>query len=167
MSRLEYSYFYQVNLILMIRQKKRITSIIFLLATLLAYGQKSAVYDYGDNEYLEGLELYENKKYGAARRVLENYLEENSGSRSELRSEASYYLAMSAVELRNDDAEFLVHSFVSEFPGSPYVDIAAFRLADYFYDKNSWAKSISWYNRVDRYRIGKEKLPEYYFKKGF
>ncbi len=167
MSRLDYSYFYQVNLILMIRQKKRITSIIFLLATFLAYGQKSAVYDYGDNEYLEGLELYENKKYGAARRVLGNFLEENPGSRSELRSEASYYLAMSAVELRNDDAEFLVHTFVSEYPGSPYVDIAAFRLADYFYDKNSWAKSISWYNRVDRYRIGKEKLPEYYFKKGY
>ncbi len=125
------------------------------------------MYDYGDNEYLEGLELYENKKYGAARRVLGNYLEENPGSRSEIRSEACYYLAMSAVELRNDDSEFLVHTFVSEYPESPYVDEAAFRLADYFYDKNSWAKSISWYNRVDRYRIGKEKLPEYYFKKGY
>jgi len=76
-------------------------------------------------------------------------------------------MAMSAVELRNDDAEFLVYTFISEYPGSPYVNDAAFRLADYFYDKNSWAKSISWYNRVDRYTLGKEKLPEYYFKKGY
>ncbi|MCD4710513.1 MAG: tetratricopeptide repeat protein, partial [Bacteroidales bacterium] len=151
----------------MISSKKRITSIIFLLASLLAYSQKSAVYDYGDNEYLKGLELYENQKYGAARRVLGQFLADHPGSRSEIRAEASYYMAMSAVELRNDDSEFMVHTFISEYPGSPYVDEAAFRLADFFYDKNSWAKSISWYNRVDRYRIGKEKLPEYYFKKGY
>ena len=167
MCRLEYSYFYQVNLKHMIRSKKRITSIIFLLASFMAFSQKSAVYDYGDNEYLEGLELYENQKYGAARRVLGKFLTDHPGSRSEIRAEASFYMAMSAVELRNDDSEFLVHTFISEYPGSPYVDEAAFRLAEFFYDKNSWAKSISWYNRVDRYRIGKEKLPEYYFKKGY
>ena len=151
----------------MICSKKRITPIIFLLASLMAYSQKSAVYEYGDREYLEGLELYENQKYGAARSVFGKYLEDHPGSRSEIRAEASFYMAMSAVELRNDDSEFLVYTFISEYPGSPYVDEAAFRLADFFYDKNSWAKSISWYNRVDRYRIGKEKLPEYYFKKGY
>ena len=47
------------------------------------------------------------------------------------------------------------------------MDEAAFRLADYFYDKNSWAKSISWYNRVDRYKLNKNQLSEYYFKKGY
>ena len=29
----------------------------------MAYGQKSAVYEYSDSEYLEGLELYENQKF--------------------------------------------------------------------------------------------------------
>jgi len=151
----------------MIRSKKIITPIIFLLTSIMSYSQKSAVYEYGDREYLEGLELYENQKYGAARKVLGKYLDDHPGSKSEIRSEASFYMAMSAVELRNDDSEFLVHTFISEYPGSPYVDEAAFRLADFFYDKNSWAKSISWYNKVDRFRIGNEKLPEYYFKKGY
>jgi len=151
----------------MIGSKKIITAIVFLLVSLMAYGQKSAVYDYGDTEYLEGLELYENQKYGAARSVLGKYLDEHPGSRSEIRSEASYYIAMSAVELKNDDAEFLIYTFICEYPGSPHVNEAAFTLADFFYDKNSWAKCISWYNRVDRYKLGKEKLPEYYFKKGY
>ena len=151
----------------MIRSKKRITPIIFLLASIMAYSQKSAVYEYSDREYLEGLELYENQKYGAARSVFGKYLEDNMGSRSEIRAEASFYMAMSAVELKNDDAEFLVYTFITEYPGSPHVNEAAFTLADFFYDKNSWAKCISWYNRVDRYKIGKEKLPEYYFKKGY
>ncbi len=147
--------------------KKRSITLIFLLASFTVFAQKSAVYEYGDNDYLRGLELYEKQKYGAARKVLDKYMEEHRGSRSEIRSEAAFYRAMSAVELRNDDAEFLVHNFLAEYPGSPYVDEAAFRLADYFYDKNNWAKGISWYNRVDRFKIGKEKLPEYYFKKGY
>ncbi len=151
----------------MIRSKKRITPIIFLLASIMAYSQKSAVYEYSDREYLEGLELYENQKYGAARSVFGKYLEAYPGSKSEIRSEASFYMAMSAVELRNDDAEFLIYTFISEYPGSPHVNEAAFTLADFFYDKNSLAKSISWYNKVDRYKLGNEKLPEYYFKKGY
>ena len=151
----------------MIRSIKRFIPLVLLLFSWQAHGQKSAVYEYGDNDYLEGLELYENQKYGAARQVLATYLDEHPGSRSEIRAEASYYMAMSAIELRNDDSEYLVHRFISEYPESPYVDEAAFRLADYFYDRNSWAKSISWYNRVDRFRIGREKLPEYYFKKGY
>ena len=61
----------------MIRSKKRITPIIFLLASIMAYSQKSAVYEYSDREYLEGLELYENQKYGAARSVFGKYLEDH------------------------------------------------------------------------------------------
>jgi tetratricopeptide (TPR) repeat protein len=151
----------------MIHPIKTISSIIFILISLTVTGQKSAVYSYGDNDYLKGLELYEKEKYGAARQVFERLLTETEGSRSEIRSEASFYRAMSAVELRNDDAEYLVHSFISEFPESPHVDQASFRLADYFYDKNSWARSISWYNRVDRFKLNRSELSEYYFKKGY
>ncbi len=139
----------------------------FLLCTLAAFGQKGAVYEYGDQDYFEGLQLYEKEKYGAARNQFEKYLINHPGSRSEITSEAAFYMAMSSVELRNDDAEYLVHRFISTYPESPHVNEAAFRLADYYYDKNSWAKTISWYNRVDRYLLDRNDLSEYYFKKGY
>ncbi|MFO7935067.1 MAG: tetratricopeptide repeat protein [Bacteroidales bacterium] len=151
----------------MIREMKVVLSIIMIAIPLSLPAQKSAVYRYGDNAYLKGLELYQKEKYGAARHQFEQVLAATEGSRSEIRSEASFYLAMSAVELRNDDAEYLVFSFISEYPESPHVDEAAFRLADYFYDKNSWAKCISWYNRVDRFNLSRIDLSEYYFKKGY
>jgi tetratricopeptide (TPR) repeat protein len=156
-----------VNPMNMIHSTKVVLSIILITSSIYASAQKSAFYGYGDNSYLKGLELYEKEKYGAARHQFEHLLAATEGSRSEIRSEASFYMAMSAVELRNDDAEYLVFSFISEYPESPHVDEAAFRLADYFYDKNSWAKCISWYNRVDRFRLGRNELSEYYFKKGF
>ena len=151
----------------MIHSKKRIASILFIFVSLIAYSQKNPVYEYGDGDYLKGLELYEKEKYGAARQTFTEFLQGNSDARSEIRSEANYYRAMSAVELRNDDSEHLVFTFISEYPESPHVDEAAFRLADFFYDKKSWAKSVSWYNRVDRYKLDGTQLSEYYFKKGY
>ena len=151
----------------MIQSKKRLVSIIFLLASFLAYSQKSAVYKYGDNEYLKGLQLYEKEKYGAAREAFTNYLNGSDNTRSEIRSEASYYRAMSALELRNGDSEFLVYTFISKYPESANVNDAVFRLAKYFYDKNSWARSVSWFNRVDRHDLTPTQLSEYYFKKGY
>jgi TolA-binding protein len=133
----------------------------------MVYSQKSAVYTYGDLEYFKGLQLYEKEKYAASRKAFDNFLKGNSDARSEIRSEAAYYRAMSALELKNDDSEYQVHYFVSEHPESPYVNEASFRLADFFYDKNSWAKCISWYNRVDRFKLSKIQLSEYYFKKGY
>ncbi len=167
MSGLEYSYFYQDNSIHMIHLRKTIASVMILLASLVVFGQKSAVYEYGDNEYLKGLEMYEKEKDGAARQVFDQILTNNPGSRSEISSEASFYRAMSAIQLRNDDSEFLTYTFISEYPESPHVDKAAFDLADFFYDKNSWAKSISWYNKVDRFKLDRKDLSEYYFKKGY
>ena len=63
----------------MIHSKKSITSIHISPCFLSVFGQKSAVYEYGDNEYLEGLELYEKEKYGAAREVFDEFLSEQSG----------------------------------------------------------------------------------------
>ena len=151
----------------MFRQFKFVLTVLIFSISISLQGQKNAVYEYGDNDYLRGLQLYEKEKYGAARQVFDRMIKANPGSRSEILSEASFFRAMSAVELRNNDAEYLVHTFISAYPESPHVNEAAFRLADYFYDKNSWPKCISWYNRVDRFRLDPDELSEYHFKKGY
>jgi tetratricopeptide (TPR) repeat protein len=159
MSRWVNSYFYGIM--------KQYLFILFLAIPFLSSGQKTPSYEYGDNGYLRGLQLYEREKYGAARHEFDLYIASQEDARSELLSEAFFYRAMSAVELRNDDSENLVFEFVSRFPESAHVNEAAFRLADYFYDKNSWPKSISWYNRVDRSRLSPSQFAEYHFKKGY
>ena len=151
----------------MVHQFKFILTILIISAPLSLFSQKTPVYEYGDNDYLRGLQLYEKEKYGAARQVFDRLIFANPNSRSEILSEASFYRAMSAVELHNDDADHLVHTFISTYPESPHVNEAAFRLADYFYDKNNWPSTISWYNKVDRYKLTTNELSEYHFKKGY
>ena len=151
----------------MVRQVKLFISILIFLLPLSLFSQKTPVYEYGDNDYMRGLQLYEKEKYGAARQVFDGLIAEYPGSRSEVLSEAYFYRAMSAVELRNDDSEYLVHDFIAKFPESAHVNEASFRVAEYFYDKNNWPRSISWYNRVDRHLLTSAELSEYHFKKGY
>ncbi len=151
----------------MVRQVKLYITILIFILPLSLFSQKTPVYEYGDNAYLNGLELYEKEKYGAARQVFKDLIVENPGSRSEIISEAYFYRAMSALELRSDDSEFLVKEFIDHFPESAHINEASFRLADFFYDKNSWPHCISWYNRVDRHKLSSIELSEYHFKKGY
>ncbi|PID91243.1 MAG: hypothetical protein CSA96_09425 [Bacteroidetes bacterium] len=151
----------------MTKQRSGLSLFLVFLTAASLLAQKNPAYEYGDKEYLKGLDLYEKEKYGAAREVFDGLLKSDPASRSVVHAEAAFYRAMSAIELRNDDSEYLVHQFLSRFPESPHVDEAAFRLADYFYDKNNWARAISWYNRVDRFKLEPGELSEYYFKKGY
>lgn len=151
----------------MVRQVKLYVIILIFVFPISLFAQKTPVYNYGDNKYLHGLQLYEKEKYGASREVFNDLIASNPESRSEIISEAYFYRAMSAVELRNDDSEFLVKEFVDNYPESPYINEACFRLAEFFYDKNSWPHCISWYNRVDRYKLTSAELSEYHFKKGY
>jgi len=167
MSRLEYSYFYQVNPTHMVCKSKLCIIILLIAIPISLFSQKNPVYEYGDNDYLRGLQFYEKGRFGAARQVFDQLISASPVSRSEIVSEAHFYRAMSALELRNDDSEYLVHTFISTYPESPYVNEAAFRLADFFYDKNSWPRCISWYNRVDRSKLNSQEFSEYHFKKGY
>lgn len=151
----------------MVRQVKLYITILIFIVPISLIAQKTPAYNYGDNEYIKGLLLYEKEKYGAARQVFDDLIATNPDSKSELMSEAYYYRAMSALELRHGDSEFLVKEFVDKHPESAHVNEVSFGLADFFYDKKNWAHCISWYNRVDRFKLSGAQLSEYHFKKGY
>lgn len=161
---------------LLLLQDKAITmkqKIIVCLITVLLVsgfhvsGQKSAVYRYNDRDLYEGIELFEKQKYGAARNLLEQVVNETEGVESQLRAEAMYYYAMCAINLYNRDAEFQVYRFITENPESPHVNEVCFQLANYYHYKMNWARATMWYDKVDRQDLSIEQVPEYYFKKGY
>jgi len=133
----------------------------------LAYAQKSTIYTYKEKDFYKGLELYEKEKYGAARNFFEKYLDQVSFGKSELKAEAQYYLALSAIELYNLDADYLVHKFVNENSENPLQNMAWFRLADYMFNKKNYPQTIRYYNKVDRFLLDKDQLSKYYFQKGY
>ncbi|HYW96040.1 MAG TPA: tetratricopeptide repeat protein [Bacteroidales bacterium] len=153
----------------MIRRKYLVLLVAILLfpGSQMVFSQKSEIYTYPGKDFRKGIELYEKEKYGAAKHFFEKSLGEIGESKSEVKAEAQYYLAMSSVELQNLDAEYLVFKFVEENPESPLVNRAWYRLANYMYIKKNWPKTISYYNNVDRFFLDREELSEYYFQKGY
>ncbi len=141
--------------------------LLFLPGTQMVFSQKSEIYTWSGNNFMKGMELFEKEKYGAAKNFFEKSLEGMEYGKSELKAEAQYYRALCSIELQNLDAEYLVYQFANENPESPLINHAYFSLAKYMYIKKDWPKTISYFNKVDRYYLDSDELSEYYFQKGF
>ena len=153
----------------MIKRKYLISLVVFMVLSgaQIVFSQKSEIYTYTGENFDKGKGLYEKEKYGAAKKFFEKSLESSENGKSELKAEAQYYLAMCSVELQNLDAEYLVYRFAKENPESQLINRAYFRLANYMYIKKDWPKTITYYNKVDRFFLNAEELSEFYFQRGY
>ena len=142
--------------------------IVFLVITNIPLqAQKTTINSFSDRDYFKGLELYNKEKYSAAQEFFNKTIENDNSEKSELKAGAMYYSALCAIELFNMDAEFKVYQFVNQNPESQLVNDANFRLAGYMYRKKTYAKAISYYNKVERFVLNADQLSEYYFNKGY
>ena len=130
-------------------------------------GQKTEIYSNEWKDFNKGLELYRKEKYGAAQRFFSKSLELNGNVKNDISAQAQFYSAMCAIELSNDDAEFLVNNFTGENAESPLVNNAWFRLADYFFRKRSYPTTLKYYEKVDRFLLDENELSEYYYQIGY
>ncbi len=149
------------------RKRFYIFAVLLLTINILVYGQKSAEYQYADNNFNKGISLYEKAKYSAARNEFEQVIEMTEGLETQIRAEAMYHYAMCAINLYNNDAEYQVFRFLEENPESPHVNDICFRLGNKFYYSSIWFKAILWYNKVDRHKLSQEDLAQYFFKRGY
>jgi len=138
-----------------------------ILNSLVSPAQESFYHSSGDKDYLTGLELYENSKYSAAQQFFDRYVENHRGVNSEEVTASSYYSAMAAIKLMNNDAESRVQKFIAENPQSSYVNDLIFNLASYYYQRRSYSNSLDYYERVDVKNVAQKDLPEYYFMSGY
>jgi TolA-binding protein len=147
---------------------RRTLFIVLLLSFIIPLqAQKSLINTFPDRDYFKGLELYKKEKFSAAQEFFSKALDGYSADKSELRAGAMYYSAMCAIELYNMDAEYKVYEFVNQNPESELINNAYFRLAGFMYRKKTYARSISYYNKVERYVLNADELSEYYFNKGY
>ena len=80
------------------------------------YAQESTIYTKYDLSFRKGLELYAKEKYNDAQRVFEQVASSMDVGASQLKSDAEFYRAMCAIELTNNDAEYLIGSSHKQLP---------------------------------------------------
>lgn len=132
-----------------------------------ASAQKNLYLQQPDLDFLRAKELYEKEKYGAAMDLFGEYLNRDGEASSLWREEARYLQALCAVELYQDDAAYLLYSFVKQYPGSPLHNDALFACGKLAYRDRQYGNCLRWFAQVETMYLTGEELAEYYFMKGY
>ncbi len=142
---------------------------IFFLLTFFqsASGQKSMFYDNDDLSYARAMDLFTKEKYGAAQKHFQRAIEQYGESNTLLRSNAEYFSALCAIELFNDDAEYLMLKFVHNHPESIYLNDAHFHLGRLFYRKRNYRSSSQWLEVARHEYLNADLRDEYFFMLGY
>ena len=116
--------------------------IVFTCIQSLAFGQQTQTDSDPIATYKKGKELFDNRFYGAAEQAFNKYLETKDDN-SELKANAEYYIAISAMELFQDNAEALLNRFVQEYPVNPKARLANYYLGKFQYREKNYEKSAA------------------------
>ena len=144
--------------------KRLFITLLAIFFLTISWAQEGSYYGSKLNQFRKGKELFEKGKYASARNVFEDYIEHNTHEHKKLLADAHYYQALCAMELFNNDAEYLLTHFMKEFPESPRVRELYFVMGNFQYRKKKCSKAIKWYKKVDTYKLGKDEQNEYNFK---
>ncbi len=157
--------------------KKKVFGTLSCVCLLWAGGlQAQTTSHYHEPEYgfAQAVRLYENNKFGAAKRAftaVERGLDRAGlqGDDEYMRSEAMYYKAMCDVMLYHKSGAKALRDFVETYPQSHRVNSAYFRLANFEYDYKRFRAASEYYAQVDPEELdakeGEKEL--YYFRAGY
>jgi tetratricopeptide (TPR) repeat protein len=155
----------------MIRNLLRIAALGLTLTLMVplqyALAQKTVSLNHPDRDFLRGRELYEKEKYGAAMERLEDFLNEDEGTSALRTDEALYIRALCAVELYQNDAQYLLYDFIRNHPESTLHNQAVFSLGKLAYRDSQYGNCLRWFEEVEYLDLDEEDRAEFYFMKGY
>jgi len=140
-------------------------NILFIIS--FTYGQTTKNYTEPDAIFRNAVELYQKGLYPSSQTLFEKYIKNAGGGVDHLKTDAEFYIAMCAIELNNNDAEYLIGTFINNHPESQKIDLAYFAMGKMQYQQKKYSKSINWLLKIDKNGIDKEKLPEMQFILGY
>jgi TolA-binding protein len=135
---------------------------IFRVSSQVPFTSKNIASDFN-----RGMELFEKEKFPAAIRFFDKFIKNEGQSDIILASDASYFSAIAALKLFNQDAEYRMIMFLSTYPESPRINEARLALGDYFYQNKNYRKAVTYYESVNRQELESDKLAEYFFRLGY
>ena len=106
--------------------------------------------------YQAALQQYNSSSYSMAYQAFVNVDENIEDANSLLAVNTSYYKALSSMHLYNDDAVFLLKSFMSKYPNSTLYYEASRNLADLYFSKRAYSESAYYYELIDVSKLRKK-----------
>ena len=144
---------------------KYLVQLSFMCFVCIGFAQRSAIYSHETVRYNSALSLYNTQQFQSAQLIFQSV--ESSTSDFFLKSNATYYIANCAVRLNQPNAEFLVESFVRDYPSSIKLNSAYFEIANYYFKTSKYAYACKWYEKVDINRLSISNWEPFHFNYGY
>ncbi|NJN27599.1 MAG: tetratricopeptide repeat protein [Cyclobacteriaceae bacterium] len=136
-----------------------------VLSTIAVVAQSSLDFTSEDAPYRKGMELLGAGKYLSATKAFEAYLEQ--GTDEIKRADAHYFIAYSALQLKNRNGEALIETFIREHPNHSKSSLAYYELGSLKYAEKNYPAAIKYFEKLYMERLGKELQYEAKFKLGY
>ncbi len=140
---------------------------VFFLTPLFLNAQNSVNWESTEKAFNEAYELYNDSHYGAAKIAFEKLLEKKEHLPSRYTSDATYYISMCALKLRNNDASYKMGEFLEEFPEHTKSRKMFFQLANQKFENRKYREALKFYDKVDFENISDKDIVQYYFRTGY
>jgi len=150
-------------------------SLIFFIGFLVFFlnlnAQRTSIYSEINLHYKEGLRLFQEGVYGAARKEFEKVSNDQRLSfepeYQTLKTNAEYYAAISGLRLQQDDADLQVKEFIKKYRPDPIAEKANLEVANHYFEQKNYDKALSFYTLLDTRGLASETLSEVRYKQGY
>jgi TolA-binding protein len=133
-----------------------------LFPCVFSYAQTTLVHTADDIHYRTGMELMDKQNYTAAQKAFQDYI--NLGYNDLKSVEAQYYVAISALNLSNSDAEPMIERFIANNPNHPKALMAYYELGNFYFNQKKYDKAIDYFGKVETSRLTSDQRTEVQFK---
>ena len=149
---------------------KRILLAVFTVLSIIsltANAQETSQYTHPDKHLNEGINLFQKGNFVAAQKEFTTASQKANRNEIHVKGEAEFYIALCAIELFNEDAEYLMRTFINNYPDNQKVNVGHFELAKLRYREKKYADAIYWFDKTKRNGLDSDQKAEYFFKLGY
>ena len=137
----------------------------FIVQTVSA--QRTENFKSPQYEYQTAVDLFNKEKYGSAQQYFRSVYESTDDTQHDLRTNSLFYQGVCAAKLDNQDAGYLLQSFIDRYPVHTSVPEARYYLGRFYFARKDYKKTIAQFDEIYESQIQPENVQEYHFKKGY
>ena len=99
-------------------------------------------------EFKTAMDLFNKEKYGSAQQYFKYVFENTEDVQQDLKTNSFFYMGVCAAKLDNQDAAYLLQSFIDRYPVHSSVSEARFYLGRYYFSRKQWKKALAQFDEI-------------------
>jgi TolA-binding protein len=139
-------------------------SLLFFISLFLQ-AQNTLIKTSDEDLFRTGTELIDRGKFSAAREFFQRFINQNTNDVRTI--DAEYYIALSALNLENDDAESRFQNFIAKYPYHTKSSLAYYDLGTFYYNKQKFEKAAEYLEKIDQSQLNSDQKLESRFRLGY